>query len=96
MDLIETSFAQKSCQPLLETRIFDVARVIQMNMEIALILAHIILLSPSVPEDPTVRPFFVQLFYPASYFIEALLAASRKRKNCYLNALKEFLDEEHA
>ena len=61
MDLIETSFAHKSCQPLLGTRIFDVARVIQMNMEIALILAHIILLSPSVPEDPTVRPFFVQL-----------------------------------
>ena len=28
-------------------RIYDVARVIQMNMEIALILAHIILLSPS-------------------------------------------------
>lgn len=35
-------------------RIFDVARVIQMNMEIALVMAHIILLIPSLHEHPDV------------------------------------------
>ena len=36
-------------------RIYDVARVIQMNMEIALVLAHICLLAPAMPENVEVK-----------------------------------------
>ena len=36
-------------------RIFDVARVIQMNMEIAIVLAHVCLVCPALPDDIEVK-----------------------------------------
>ncbi len=59
-------------------RIFDDGRVIQMNMEIALILAHIILLVPSLHDYETVCKVFsilVHFFFTACFmfmFLEAV------------------------
>ena len=36
-------------------RIFDVARVIQMNMEMAIVLAHVCLMIPPMPDDIEVK-----------------------------------------
>ena len=59
-------------------RIYDDGRVIQMNMEIALILAHIILIIPSLHDYPDVCKvisMFIHLFFTACFmfmFLEAL------------------------
>ena len=36
-------------------RIFDVARVIQMNMEMAIVLAHVCLMIPAMPDNIEVK-----------------------------------------
>lgn len=59
-------------------RIFDDGRVIQMNMEIALIMAHIFLLIPSLDKYPDVCrviSIFIHFFFTACFmfmFLEAL------------------------
>ena len=59
-------------------RIFDDGRVIQMNMEIALIMAHICLLIPSLHDYPDackVISIFIHFFFTACFmfmFLEAL------------------------
>lgn len=82
-------------------RIFDDDRVIQMNMEIALILAHIILLIPAMHEYPDackVISILIHFFFTATFmfmFLESLhtysLVAFVVKKNGLLTKTQNIL-----